>query len=327
MEERHMNSYVYIGAVIVILGLILMFAGILSAKHKQKKAEATPEVTQEAQVETEEAEEPQEPETEAEEPVEEKEPTIEERITKLMENYYGAYASGDVDTLAKYAAPISELEKSYIGLMSKYTQSTENIQCYVTAGAKEGDYAVSVTADTRLEGASVTAPGLDFFYVRTNEAGSLYIDNAYCSFNTSVHVTEVDEDVMAFITEYESQEEFKALQSSVQEQYDAILESNPELKEKLATEIPQVVNNWMDDLGKKSETKTKDVNNVVPGAKLNADDTFHIRESMKDGAKKIGTTKKGDEITVIENYPDGWTKVKWKGEKGYVKTKLLIENE
>lgn len=340
MEGKRMNYYIYIGATIMVLGLILLIVGVAVAKNNKQTKEVKQEITQAMEEESEEIEEDMKsedtaaPETTAEpestpgnETVSDKPDT---KIEELIKNYYKAYASGDVKILENYAAPISELEKSYVKLMSEYTKSTENIQCHIKDGLNEGDYAVSVVADMQLEGVALTAPGLDFFYVRTNDDGAYYIDNAYSSFNTSVHVLDTDTKITDFITEYESQDDFKALQDEVQARYDEILSTNEELANKLLVEIPQVVNNWMNGLASSGYKKPEDggdTNDVIPGAKLIANDSYNIRKSMKDDAKKVGDTKKGDEILIVKNYPNGWTEVKWKGETGFIKTKLLIENQ
>ncbi len=350
MEEKKMNPYLYIGAIVVVLGLVIIIAGIAANKRQARKVEAVRETMLETASpsaltkETEPVEEPAETEGGLvdEEETAESELVIENPaeeaegyadIEKLIHTYYEAYASGDEKLLQTCVSPVSELEKGYIKLMGRFTKSTENIECYINPGRKDGEYAVSVVADMMLEGVEQPAPGLDFFYVRTNEDGARYIDNAYCSFNSSTHMTKTDKDILAFISDYESKEDFKTMQQDVQKRYDDIVASNEQLANKLLGEIPQAVNVWMDSLpdetkkAEKPEEKMEDTNHVIPGATLIAADSYNVRSGKKDDAKKVGSTKKGDELKIIKNYPDGWTKIEWDDETGYVKTKLLIENE
>lgn len=346
MEEKKMNPYLYIGAIVVVLGLVIIIAGIAANKRQARKAEAIQETMLETvspsalTKETEPVEEPAETEgglvdkeetaeseLVIENPAEEAEGYAD--IEKLIHTYYEAYASGDEKLLQTCVSPVSELEKGYIKLMGRFTKSTENIECYINPGRKDGEYAVSVVADMMLEGVEQPAPGLDFFYVRTNEDGARYIDNAYCSFNSSTHMTKTDKDILAFISDYASKEDFKTMQQDVQKRYDDIV-ANEQLANKLLGEIPQAVNVWMDSLpdetkkAEKPEEKMEDTNHVIPGATLIAADSYNVRSSKKDDAKKIGSTKKGDELKIIKNYPDGWTKIEWDDETGYVKTKLLL---
>lgn len=315
-----MNVYLYLGIAVVAVGLLLVSIGVLSAKSRHQTAEAKQEAAAESIQEEPGSEEISEPEKE------EIPAAVKVQIHELFTRYYDAYTSGDTDALAAYAVPVSELEKSYIKLMSRYTESTKHIQCRIKKGLQDGEYAVSVVADMKLAGIPVAAPGLDFFYVRTGEDGVHYIDNAYSSFNASVHVLDRNSEVEAWIADYEAEEGFQALQKQVQDEYDKILESHEELKDMLLTKIPQAVNEWLNTLAS-GDTGPKDTNDIVPGAVLTVKNDCSIRKGMNADAKKLGTAKKGDELKILGNDADGWTKVKWNGETGYAKTGQLIEKE
>lgn len=59
------------------------------------------------------------------------------------------------------------------------------------------------------------------------------------------------------------------------------------------------------------------------GRKITVNDTLNIRASMSTDADLMGTTAPGDEVTLIQDYAEGWTKVQWKEKTGYIKTELL----
>ena len=103
--------------------------------------------------------------------------------SKMETNVPNVYAAGDVTTLSSIATPISANEQSYIGLFSQYVDEYQNIKCYTKTGLDENSYLVSVSMEIKFTGVDTTAPGLDFFYVRTNDDGSLYIDNLYSQYN------------------------------------------------------------------------------------------------------------------------------------------------
>jgi len=54
-----------------------------------------------------------------------------------------------------------------------------------------------------------------------------------------------------------------------------------------------------------------------------AKDTVNIRKSASTTAEKVDVAYKGEEMTVVEKQSDGWTKVKFKGKTGYVKSEFL----
>lgn len=52
-------------------------------------------------------------------------------------------------------------------------------------------------------------------------------------------------------------------------------------------------------------------------------DTVNIRKSASTSAEKLGVCYPGEELEVVMKQADGWTKVKYKGETGYVKSEFL----
>ena len=348
-----------------------------------------------------------------------------ENINALITQYYTAYAAGDVTTLSSIATPISANEQSYIGLFSQYVDEYQNIKCYTKTGLDENSYLVSVST-----GVDTTAPGLDFFYVRTNDDGSLYIDNLYSQYNLANQENALDTSIQNLIGQFESESDVMALQSEVQTRYDEALAADENLTNMIQTTIPAAIKDWVSQMAAQAATEqteaaeateqpeteqpqeteqqeeiiqqtdtlaTKDRVNVraaadVESEKLgtldqgtvvtrtaiagdwsvidyngtagyvknefltydlpdttadsnsdsSADDsdstnvasiaegtvimlqnTTNIRSGMSEDSSKVGTAYAGEKVTVVMSYAEGWTKVKWNGETGYIKTSLL----
>ena len=144
-------------------------------------------------------------------------------INELIENYYNAYAGGKKKKLAKLAEPMSDTEKSYIAAFSEYVKKYKNISCYTKKGLDDNSYMVSVYLEIKFNDIKTAAPGLETFYVRKREDGTLYIDNLYGQFNSKRQEFEVDEDVVEFIKEFNQQEDVVALETEVQQKYEAAL--------------------------------------------------------------------------------------------------------
>ncbi len=51
--------------------------------------------------------------------------------------------------------------------------------------------------------------------------------------------------------------------------------------------------------------------------------TVNIRKSASENADRLGVGYSGDEVEILMKQADGWTKVKFKGETGYIKTEVL----
>lgn len=63
--------------------------------------------------------------------------------------------------------------------------------------------------------------------------------------------------------------------------------------------------------------------NSPSSGKAKAKDTVNIRESASTDASRVAVAYKGEEMTVVNKQADGWTKVKFNGKTGYVKSEYL----
>lgn len=370
-------------------------------------------------------------------------------INELIKNYYAAYAAGDIDTLLTMASPVSENEQAYIALYSQYVEEYQNQIYYTKQGLDANSYIVSVYLEVKFTGVDTVAPGLDMFYVRTNEDGKLYIDNLYSQYNMRLNESALDTSVNALIKEYTNKDDFKELLAEVQKKYEDAIAADETLATMANVTIPEAISNWAADIAQqstevaqateeeteeasedenksdensdnenesednensdneeesddnedsdngenedaqttsekvktldkvnirekadsdskrlgqaakgetftrtgtegdwsiidyngkkgyiKSEYLTTDVssdeeegeaasNGLVEGTVITLENTTNIRSSMDENSDKVGVAYPGEKVTVVMSYAEGWTKVKWNGETGYVKTDLL----
>lgn len=177
-----------------------------------------------------------------------------ENINTLITQYYTAYAAGDITTLSSIATPISANEQSYIGLFSQYVDEYQNIKCYTKTGLDANSYLVSVSMEIKFTGVDTTAPGLDFFYVRTNDDGTLYIDNLYSQYNLANQENALDTSVQSLIGQFESESDVVELQSEVQTRYDEALAADENLANMIQTTIPAAIKDWVSQMAAQAAT-------------------------------------------------------------------------
>ena len=77
--------------------------------------------------------------------------------------------------------------------------------------------------EIKFTGVDTTAPGLDFFYVRTNDDGTLYIDNLYSQYNLANQENALDTSVQSLIGQFESESDVVELRAR-QTRYDEALQ-------------------------------------------------------------------------------------------------------
>ena len=73
-----------------------------------------------------------------------------------------------------------------------------------------------------------------------------------------------------------------------------------------------------------TDTAGNDTAKALPqGKEITLSDSVNVRVSMSETADKVGLAYQGDTVKVIQSYAEGWTKVEWNGQTGYIKTKLI----
>lgn len=99
--------------------------------------------------------------------------------------------------------------------------------------------------------------------------------------------------------------------------------------EYLSTEAPQdqsqdtTQDQGQDTPAQNTDTGTQDTAGLAEGTEVLLSDTVNVRASMSADAEKVGTAFAGEKVTVVMSYAEGWTKVNWNGQTGYIKTEFL----
>ena len=283
-----------------------------------------------------------------------------EEVNQLIARYYAAYASGDVDTLIGLAAPLSENEQSYIALFSRYVDEYRNIKCYTKSGLDANSYLVSVSMEIKFKDVDTTAPGLDFFYVRSNENGGLYINNLYSQYNLANQENALDTSIQNLIYKFENEKDVIALQHEVQERYDAAVTADASLSNLISVTIPSAITDWVTSIVEQNtetpatevpateipdteaaateaptetqvqeseEAPTDSVPDETPVTEtFTATDRVNVRAAADTSADRLGAVEMGEKITRIGTEGD-WSIIDYNGKKGYIKSEYLTKGE
>lgn len=281
-------------------------------------------------------------------------------LVELIKNYYTAYAAGDIESLEPLAQPLSDNEKSYIGIFSDYYESFDNIVCYSMPGATDDSYLVSVCYDLKFYEIDTAAPGMDFFYVERDGKGNLYINNVYSSYNFNFLDEDLDANLYSLILNYEKSDDVVALQQQVQAKYDEAVASDEKLANMVGGTLRSAMTKWRDSVA--ATQNTEDATDVTPATTeetqktetteskddtkkddtkaddnksddskkdtkkesgtVKTKDICRVRAKASTDSEMIGTVNKGVKLKKIGTEGD-WTKVKFQGQTGYIKTEFL----
>lgn len=259
-------------------------------------------------------------------------------LTTLINNYYTAYAEGDTDTLATLATPVSDQEISYIAFYSQYIESFNDVQIYTKPGLTDNSYLVTTEVELKYNDIDTAAPGLDFFYVETNEDGKLYINNIYGSFNQNNNIYEMDTEISDLIAVYIRQQDLLDLKAEVDEAYESALESDANLSALMSDTLPAAIIQWNTDYtaeveaaaeeAAKAEEEAAAAAEAEAQAEADAEEEANsytgttnakanVRSAADASSDKLGSLESGTQITIYGEEGDFY-KFDYNGTKAYI---------
>lgn len=83
------------------------------------------------------------------------------------------------------------------------------------------------------------------------------------------------------------------------------------------TQEPQTQEKPMQEEPAQQETQTSS------GGTVMAKESVNVRKSASETAERLGTVYQGEKLELIQKQADGWTKVKYQGQTGYVKSEYV----
>ncbi len=324
---------------IIVLVILLVAIVTLARSCGQNTTEENTEGTQQEQTQqTDQSEET----AEAEEPNELEENTH-SSVERLVSKYLDCIVSGDIDALSDIVDELSDSDKEEVQKLSKAYESYSNLQCYTKKGPEDDSYIVFVCCDMKITGVETLAPYISCLYVSAKDDSG----NRYIRYNN----VEEDQDLQAYVQELEQDPEVKALYDDVNTRYQEALESDAALSEFIQNatgkanenteaaeqeasaeeetteqEDAQEADSEEPAAEEQTEEKTaeEETSTVEPqNRETRVTESVNIRSEASTDSDRIALAYQGDAITQIESYDNGWSKVEYKGETGYVKTEFL----
>lgn len=333
MEQRNMREllekykYYVIGAAVVLVVIIALVAG-------GRKTETVPEEPQETQEAADQQEQEEEPN--------ELEENSHSSIERLVSKYLDCIVNGDVDALESIVDELSDADKEEVKKLDKAYESYSDLKCYTKKGPDEDSYIVFVCCDMKIAGVETLAPYISCLYIGPKDESG----NRYIRYNN----VEEDQTLQAYVQELEQDPEVKALYDDVNARYQEALNSDPTLAEfvqnatgkanentETAEEEAPAADEAAEQEDAQEETgeapaaeeqNEEPAEEEAPAAEAQNRETrvtesVNIRSEASTDSDRIALAYQGDAITQIESYDNGWSKVEYKGETGYVKTEFL----
>lgn len=264
-------------------------------------------------------------------------------IEKMMNDYFLALAEHDTYVLKEILSPVYDNEVLYNSIICDHVEGYENVTCYAKDGIEEGDYLVAVYYEMKYAKVRQTAPGMQFFYVETDQEGDLYINNVYGQHNLTYKESETDPSIENLISSFRAESEIAAIVAQVQAGYDEAVAGNDNLKEVIQVTIPAALTDWYaqmeeylaleeEPLPEETETvpeqepQPQDPGVTEAGGVVYSKDLINIRQTPSTEAAVLASATFGSELNRLGVTDDGWTKIKTGDIVGYVKSEFVSES-
>ncbi len=251
-------------------------------------------------------------------------------VNELLKKYFAAMASGDIDMVRSYNNNIDDTEAIRIEETAKYIESYENLKVYTKIGPAAGTYLAYVYYEEKFRDYEQSIPGLEAFYICTDESGELYINDG-----------EESESVINYIREASLQDDVVDLNNEVASTYNNMLAENEDLSiflVDLTESIDTAVGESLAQNEGTADTQTaeagaeedEEVEEPAPSTTVSevvqtvrATTTVNIRSSDSETADKLGKAAEGDEFTLIEKRGNGWSEISYNGSSAFIKSEYL----
>ena len=256
-------------------------------------------------------------------------------IYTLIATYYNAMATGDEETLRSVCDEISDKDMYRYVELSQYIDYYPTLEIYTKTGPEEGTVIAYVYYKISFVGHEEEVPGYQALYICTNDQGGLYIKRG-----------ENSEEVNEYIKTVSTQDDVVEFNNKITVEYNELMVDHPEVLqyiseldsqvsiavgEKLANQVAGETQ--VAEAGTEEGSTDGQDTQTENGEQQEAEDqgpqyvttttTVNVRSSDSEQADKLGKVSGGTKLQVLEQRPNGWTKVDYEGKEGYIKTEFL----
>ena len=256
-------------------------------------------------------------------------------IYSLVATYYNAMATGDESTLRTVCDEISDKDMYRYVELAQYIDYYPTLEIYTKTGPEDGSVIAYVYYKIKFVGHDEEVPGYQALYICTNDQGELYIKRG-----------ENSEEVNDYIKTVSTQDDVVEFNNKITVEYNELMVDHPEVLqyiseldsqvsiavgEKLANQVAGDSQNTegentegTTDGGQETSTESGDQPAEEQGPQyVTTTTTVNVRSSDSEQADKLGKVSGGTKLQLLEQRPNGWTKVDYEGKEGYIKSEFL----
>lgn len=251
-------------------------------------------------------------------------------INELLNKYYKAMVEGDTDTMGELVYYLDANEILRAKETSKYLESCPTLEIYTKPGPREGCYLVFAYVELKFFDYDKPIPGMNVYYVCTNEDGSFYINQD----------GDESDGELQYMRKVQDQEDVIDLNNRVAAAFNDMVAEDGTLHDflvRLGEEIDVSVGETMVSAAENEEAEEAPSEGTPEGSeaqepevvvtKVKTTDVVNIRTSDSETADKLGKAAVGDEFELLEEKGNGWSKIRYNDGDAYIKSEFLEPSE
>ncbi len=287
------------------------------------------------------------------EPIDVMEPLLENaypEVNDLINRYFAALQEGDEETLTALRDNTGTAELLRMQENSSHIEAYTDISCYTKTGLEADSYVVFACYELKFQGIDTMLPGIAPLYVCRNEQGDYYL-----------HDLTQDEAASSYANEVAAQEDVAALYARVNETYAARLAEDETLAaymESYQNDMMVAVGEALEEQTAEAENTQEAEGNgdsgeasgeseassggqstsapqggmsgsgsssssVPDSGEFTVSETVNIRKGVSETSEKIAVCYPGETLEILMKQADGWTRVRYQGQTGYVRSDVL----
>ncbi|MFA9377219.1 MAG: SH3 domain-containing protein [Lachnotalea sp.] len=271
-------------------------------------------------------------------------------VNELVNKYFTAMSTSDIDTLLQIVNPLSDEEQTQIQQKKEYIEGYDNITCYTKIGPEENSYVVFVYYEIKFININTLVPGEIPLYICSNEDGSLYIYNDELTPEVDSYIADIaagqdiveligsvdtkfteaqaaDPDLKAFIDKLSGTADQAAADQAAADQAAADQAAADQAAADQATADQAAADQAAADQAAADQAAadqatTEDGYEAVDET-VYASETVNVRDSSSEDGSKLGQIYVGESTKRTGVGSNGWSRIEFNGETGYVMTEYL----
>ena len=245
-------------------------------------------------------------------------------VNELIMKYYKGMEEKNMDVMAEIMSPLTEDIVLRLGEWAKHMHACSNITIYTKPGPREDSFLAYVLVDVQIAGYEEPVPGLNTFFICKNDAGNYYINVE----------EEIDKEEAAYIDAINMQDDVVDLNNKANADFNQLMVTGSEAAEAFVAVNNSITKGIQEGLLARQEAEAPKETAEIPEesqevqpqtvvTEVKTTSVVNMRSSDSEKADKLGKAQIGDTFKVLEQRPNGWTKLTDGTQEFFIKSDYL----